>query len=83
MGHSRSVTGLLYVLVEMYVGGRMGMNFYTLRSHFFLKRDAAFNLSSFFLYVYIYIYIYIYTHIQGYYKRNRHFQRYVVSKPLA
>jgi len=21
--------------------------------------------------------------IQGYYKRNRHFQRYVVSKPLA
>ena len=23
------------------------------------------------------------THIQSYYKRNRHFQRYVVSKPLA
>jgi hypothetical protein len=25
----------------------------------------------------------IYMNIQGYYKRNRHFQRYVVSKPLA
>ena len=23
------------------------------------------------------------TEISGYYKRNRHFQRYVVSKPLA
>ena len=23
------------------------------------------------------------TYVQGYYKRNRHFQRYVVSKPLA
>jgi len=23
------------------------------------------------------------TEIQGYYKRNRHFQRYIVSKPLT
>ena len=29
------------------------------------------------------IYIYIHTHTQGYYKRNRHFQRYVILKPLA
>jgi len=34
-------------------------------------------------FMYMIRYNYIYIYIQGYYKRNRHFQRYVVSKPLA